>query len=232
MLLGAAILSQTAVGVTEVLSVYVSTWFWGFDSDQMAVLAGFGIVPLVVGVLLARRLSILVGDKRKAFIRLVIVLVVWGPLAVLARVFDLAPENGSFWILPFVVVHTGGIVLLGVQIAILTSSMIMDVTDEVALESGERHEGIVMSTVSFAGKCTSGLGNFVGLSALQWIGFPSGDAAAIEAVPPEPILYLGLIAGPGLIFFYLAALALIHRLRLSRERYDEIRAELERREPT
>ncbi|MGB0619993.1 MAG: MFS transporter [Myxococcota bacterium] len=228
-LLGAAVLSQTAVGVTEVLSVYLSTWFWGFDSDQMALLAGVGVLPLVLAVVAARRLSIAVGDKRTAFIRLVVALILWGPLAVLARVFGLAPENGSFWLLPFVVLHTSGIILLGVQIAILTSSMIMDVTDEVALESGERHEGIVMSTLSFAGKCTSGLGNFVGLSALQWIGFPSGDAAAIDAVPEETILALGLIAGPGLILFYVAALLLIRRLRLTRERYAEIQTELARR---
>jgi len=182
-LLAAAVISQTAVGVSEVLSVYMSTWFWGFDS----------------------------------------------PLAVLARVFDLAPDNGTTAILFFVIGHTAVIMLLAVQIGILSSSMIMDVTDEVALLSGERHEGVVMSTVSFAGKCTSGLGNFVGLSALQWIGFPSGDAAAIDTVPDGTILSLGLLAGPGLIVFYVAAVVLVTRLRLTRERYDQIRAELARR---
>ena len=228
-LLGAAVISQTAVGVTEVLSVYMSTWFWGFDSDQMAILAGVTVVPVVIGVLVARRLTLLIGDKRKTFIRLILVLIVWAPLAVLARVFDLAPENGSTGILVFVIGHTAVIMLLAVQIAILSSSMLMDVTDEVALVSGERHEGVVMSALSFAGKCTSGLGNFVGLSALQWIGFPSGDAAAIEAVPEDTILSLGLLAGPGLIVFYVATVVLVMRLRLTRERYDEIREELARR---
>ena len=228
-LLGAAVISQTAVGVTEVLSVYMSTWFWGFDSDQMAILAGVTVVPVVIGVLVARRLTLLIGDKRKTFIGLILVLIVWAPLAVLARVFDLAPENGSTGILVFVIGHTAVIMLLAVQIAILSSSMLMDVTDEVALVSGERHEGVVMSALSFAGKCTSGLGNFVGLSALQWIGFPSGDAAAIEAVPEDTILSLGLLAGPGLIVFYVATVILVMRLRLTRERYDEIRQELARR---
>lgn len=228
-LLGAAVISQTAVGVTEVLSVYMSTWFWAFDSDQMAILAGTTVVPVVIGVLVARRLTLLIGDKRKTFIRLILALIVWAPLAVLARLFDLAPENGTTGILVFVIGHTAVIMLLAVQIAILSSSMIMDVTDEVALVSGERHEGVVMSSVSFAGKCTSGLGNFVGLAALQWIGFPSGDAAAIEAVPKDAILSLGLLAGPGLIVFYIAAVVLVSRLRLTRERYDEIQAELARR---
>ncbi|MCR9097181.1 MAG: MFS transporter [bacterium] len=228
-LLGAAVISQTAVGVTEVLSVYMSTWFWGFDSDQMAILAGVTVVPVVIGVLVARRLTLLIGDKRMTFIRLILVLIVWAPLAVLARVFGLAPENGTTAILVFVIGHTAVIMLLAVQIAILSSSMLMDVADEVALVSGERHEGVVMSALSFAGKCTSGLGNFVGLSALQWIGFPSGDAAAIEAVPEETILSLGLLAGPGLIVFYVATAVLVTRLRLTRERYDEIREELARR---
>ena len=48
-------------------------------------------------------------------------------------------------------------------------------------------------------------------------------------VPDETILSLGLIAGPGLIVFYVATVALVARLRLTRERYDEIRAELVRR---
>jgi Na+/melibiose symporter-like transporter len=228
-LLAAAVISQTAVGVSEVLSVYMSTWFWGFDSDQMAILAGTTVIPVVIGVLAARRLTLLIGDKRKTFIRLILALIVWAPLAVLARVLDLAPDNGTTAILFFVIGHTAVIMLLAVQIGILSSSMIMDVTDEVALLSGERHEGVVMSTVSFAGKCTSGLGNFVGLSALQWIGFPSGDAAAIDTVPDGTILSLGLLAGPGLIVFYVAAVVLVTRLRLTRERYDQIRAELARR---
>lgn len=225
-LLGAAILSQTAAGVAEVLGVYMSTWFWGFDSDRMALLAGFTAIPVVLAVVAARRVSILVGDKRKTFIQLAIALIVWAPLAVIARLLDLAPTNDSDWIVPFVVAHTSVLMFVVVQLVILTSSMIMDVTDEVALLSGERHEGIVMSTLSFAGKCTSGLGNFVGLSTLQWIGFPSGEAAAIDSVPEQTILSLGLVAGPGLVVFYGAALVMVQRLRLTRARYEEIQAEL------
>ena len=225
-LLGAAILSQTAAGVAEVLGVYMSTWFWGFDSDRMALLAGFTAIPVVLAVVAARRVSILVGDKRKTFIQLAIALIVWAPLAVIARLLDLAPTNDSDWIVPFVVAHTSVLMFVVVQLVILTSSMIMDVTDEVALLSGERHEGIVMSTLSFAGKCTSGLGNFVGLSTLQWIGFPSGEAAAIDSVPEQTILSLGLVAGPGLVVFYGAALVMVQRQRLTRARYEEIQAEL------
>ena len=53
-----------------------------------------------------------------------------------------------------------------------------------------------MSSVSFATKCTLGLGNFVGLSALLWTGFPSGAAAAIDSAPDQTILLLGLTAAP------------------------------------
>ena len=48
-------------------------------------------------------------------------------------------------------------------------------------------------------------------------------------VPEEAIVRLGLVAGPGLIIFYLCSIALIARLRLTRERYDEIAASLEAR---
>lgn len=229
-LLGAAVLSQTAAGVSEVLGVYMSTWFWEFRSDRMAASAAIMAIPAVLAVVGARRLSGLLGDKRTALIRLTWILIVWAPLAVLARLAGIAPENGTDASFVFVVAHTALLTFVVVQIMILVGSMIMDVTDEVALLTGERHEGVVMSTLSFAGKCTSGLGNFVGLSALDWIGFPSGDAAAVNAVAEQTVLRLGLVAGPGLVVFYLAALALVRRLRLTRAQYEEIRAELDRRD--
>ena len=61
----------------------------------------------------------------------------------------------------------------------------------------------------------------------------SGDAAPpddrqvplrirIAYVPEDTIFELGLIAGPGIVIFYLCGLWFVTRLRLSRERYAEI----------
>ena len=225
-LLGTAVSASTALGVAEVLGVYMNTWFWEFPSEGMAALAAFTAIPAALAVVTARRMSSLIGDKRKAFIRLAVFAITWGPLAVIARLLDVAPDNGTFWIYPFVLGHSAVLVFVSVQIGVLLSSMLLDVTDEVDLVTGERHEGIVMSMLSFAGKCTSGLGNFIGLSALEWIGFPSGEAAAVDVVPATAVVRLGLITGPGLIIFYLCALALMLRMRLTRERYAEIQAEL------
>ena len=68
----------------------------------------------------------------------------------------------------------------------------------------------------------SGFGNFLGGVILDLIDFPQGSDAAVGAVPEETVLRLGLIAGPGLIVFYLCSLWFIARMSLSRERYAEI----------
>jgi Na+/melibiose symporter-like transporter len=228
-LLGTSVLSATALGTSEVLSVYMATWFWEFPSDGMGTLALLSAIPVLMGVFAARRVSVAIGDKRKTFIRLALFSILWGPLAVIFRLLDLAPDNGGLAIYFFVAGHGAFLAFVGVQIGIVSSSMIMDITDEVEYLTGERHEGVIMSVLSFAGKSTSGLGNFLGLSVLEWIAFPTGAAAAVGSVPPETITKLGLIVGPGLVVFHLAAVLLIRNLRLTRERYAEISKALDER---
>jgi Na+/melibiose symporter-like transporter len=108
--------------------------------------------------------------------------------------------------------------------------MVMDATDEHEYESGQRREGTFIAVVAFTGKAVSGFGNFLGGVLLDWIDFPQGQVeAAVGAVPDETVLKLGLIAGPGLVVFYLAALWFITRMRIDRARYAEISAALRER---
>jgi Na+/melibiose symporter-like transporter len=48
----------------------------------------------------------------------------------------------------------------------------------------------------------------------------------VGAVPAEQVMWLGLLAGPGMMFFYLGSLFFLARYRLTRERYLEIVHEL------
>ncbi len=222
MLLGSSLFSATALGVAEVLGTYMNTWFWEFPSTQIAFLAAAQIVPLLLGFSLVGPISKR-WDKRRATIGLALFAIFWGPLPVLMRFAGLAPENGSPFLLVFIMGHGLFLVAAAIQIGILNSSMVMDATDEHELESGERREGTFIAVTAFTGKAVSGFGNFLGGVVLDVIDFPTGQVdAAVGSVPDETIRQLGIVAGPGLVIFYLCGLFFVTRLRLTRERYAEI----------
>ncbi|NNL67351.1 MAG: hypothetical protein HKP30_13975, partial [Myxococcales bacterium] len=226
MLLGMSLFSAMALGVAEVLGTYMNTWFWEFTSSQIGILAGAQVVPLVLGFALVGPISRR-WDKRKAVIGLALFAILWGPIPVVMRIVGIAPENGTPALLALIMGHGVLLIAAAIQIGILNSSMVMDATDEHELESGERREGTFISVTTFTGKAVSGFGNFLGGVLLDVIDFPVGQVdAAVGNVPEATILKLGLVAGPGLVLFYLCGLFFITRLRTGRERHAEITAEL------
>ena len=227
-LLGSSLLAAAALGISEVLGTFMNTWFWEFRSEQLGILTIFQIVPLLIGVSMVRPISERM-DKRSASIRLALFAILWGPVPVVLRLLGLAPENGSPMLMVMIMGHGMLLIAALIQIGILNGAMVMDAIDENEFDTGERHEGLFVSTLSFTGKAVSGLGNFLGGVILDVIQFPTGEAATVGQVPEEAIIRLGLVAGPGLIVFYLCSIALISRLRLTRERYDEIAVSLEAR---
>jgi len=227
MLLGGSLFGAMAIGVGEVLATYMTTWFWEFPSTQIGLLAAAQIVPLLLGFSLVGPIS-KNWDKRKATMGLALFAIFWGPLPVMLRFAGLAPENGSPFLLPFIMGHGLFHVAAVIQIGILNTSMVMDATDEHEFETGKRLEGTFIAVTSFTGKAVSGFGNLLGGVLLDVIDFPRGQLeAAVGNVPAEKIMWLGIVAGPGLVIFFLCSLFFISRLRLTRERYAEISRELE-----
>ena len=229
MLLGSSLFAAMALGVSEVLRMYTATWFWEFPTGDVGLLVAVQIVPVALGFALVGRIS---GryDKRRATIYLSLFAIFWGPLPVLMRFAGIAPENGSPLLLPFIMGHGLFLVAAVVQVGILNSSMVIDATDEHEFETGTPLEGTFISVTSFTGKAVSGFGNFLGGMLLDLIDFPQGQVdAAVGNVPPETVMLLGIVEGPGLVLFYLAALFFVSRLRLTRERYAEVSSALAER---
>jgi Na+/melibiose symporter-like transporter len=226
MLLGSSLFAAVALGVSEVLGTYMNTWFWEFPSSQIGLLAAFQIIPLIMGFAMVGPISKR-WDKRTATMGLALFAILWGPIPVLMRFAGFAPENGSPLLVAFIMGHGLFLITAAIQIGILNSSMVMDATDEHELESGERREGTFISVTTFTGKAVSGFGNFIGGIVLDVIDFPVGQVdAAVGNVPQETITNLGIIAGPGLVIFYLCSLVFIYRLKLTRERFSEISSAL------
>jgi Na+/melibiose symporter-like transporter len=226
MLLIALLFAAVASGFNDVVGLYMSTYFWGFSTSEIAVL----VASLVVSVILAFAITPALTkrfDKKKVALTFASLGVVLGPLPVFLRLLEWMPENGDPVLLPIIVIHSVLLVTGVIAIGILISSMIADTIDEAELSTGRRQEGMFMSAVTFTGKATSGVGGFLAGLALDLIHFPT--QAQPDSVPPENLFKLGLAVGPGLLLFYLLTLYFVSRYRITRERHAEILLELERR---
>jgi Na+/melibiose symporter-like transporter len=215
-LIVAAIFASVAGGFTDVVGLYVNTYFWEFPTSQIAIL----VYGLAASTLIAFALTRPITEryeKRRAALGMAAFAIGFGPLPIVLRLLGLMPPNGAPLLLPLILVHTVVLVATVVAIAITVASMIADVVDENELETGLRQEGLFTSAIAFAAKATSGLGGFFAGVALDLIAFPRGAEAG--AVPAGKVTALGLVVGPGLMVLYLVTLVFLSRYRITRARH-------------
>ncbi|MDJ0785313.1 MAG: MFS transporter [Myxococcota bacterium] len=214
----AAIIASVAGGFSDVVGLYVNTYFWGFTTSQIATL----LYGVVVGILVAFALTRPITErfeKKRACIGMATFAILFGPLPIFLRLLGVMPENGDPLLLWLILGHSCILVATVVAIGITFSSMVADVVDENELETGRRQEGIFTSAIAFASKATSGLGSLVAGIGLDVIAFPRG--AEIGEVAPEKIRALGLVVGPGLTGLYLLTLIFVSRYRITRAGHEK-----------
>jgi len=142
------------------------------------------------------------------------------------RILGYFPENGTALVLPiFLVTLIIAYAALWIS-ASLAASMMADVVDEFELKTGNRQEGLFFSTMSFAHKMTTGVGTFVAGLLLAWIEFPK--QTNVEDVPQAAIDGLGLVGGPIVLCFFIVSLFFIISYPITKDRFQEIRAELDK----
>ena len=103
----------------------------------------------------------------------------------------------------------------------LSSSMMADVVDEYEVSSKKRNEGIFFSTLSFAYKCTVGLGYLFGGLLLKLISFPT-QTSSFE-ISERIVQSLTFIGGPLLFLVYISSLFFLIYYPLNKKKYQKIR---------
>lgn len=209
-----------SIGVGMILSQYFCTYFFEFTTEQLILLpiasALGGILSFIIAPKLGERL-----DKRRAAILSVVMYGLFFTMPFTLRLLGLFPDNDSSSVL---MIYTATLffayAFLWVAFS-LSNSMMADVIDEYELISGKRQEGVFFSTMSFAYKCTTGLGTFLAGILLSWIAFPT--QVGVADVPTEAIRGLGIIGGPLLMFFYFGAIIFLYMYPITKARYLEIR---------
>ncbi len=217
------------VGVDSALNLHMNTYFWELSATGNTLFFAAYPIGIMLGTLVARRLN-QIFDKKPS----VVFGTSWWALCqivpVVLRLLGFFPENGTqelLWTLVAVKFVQG----VGVVQALVTfGSMVADIVDEHELKTGKRQEGIFFASVSFSGKFTTGIGNVVGGIALDLISWPRGVAIQTAAdVPPETIVWLGLVYGPIVSGFAVVSVWCYTKHRLNRERHRQIVAELAER---
>ena len=215
------------VGVDSALNLHMNTYFWELSATGNTLFFAAYPIGVMFGTLIARRLNMLF-DKKPS----VVFGTSWWALCqivpVVLRIFGFFPENGTDALL-ITLVCVKFVQGVGVVQALITfGSMVADIVDEHELKTGKRQEGIFFASVSFSGKFTTGIGNVVGGIALDLISWPRGVAIQSAAdVPPETIIWLGLVYGPIVAGFAVVSVWCYSKHRLDRHRHKEIVAELE-----
>jgi len=210
------------VGVDGSLNLYMNSFFWELKSSELLYFYIASPIGVMIGATFASKLNEWF-DKKPS--------VVWGTswwaalqiIPVVLRLLDMFPQNGTQALVVTLIVikFLQGV---GVVQALVTfSSMIADVADENELRTGKRQEGVFFAAVSFANKCTTGLGNVVAGVALDLIAWPRGAQIQTAAdVPAATIHQLGLLYGPIVAGFVIVSVWCYSHYHLTRERHEEI----------
>jgi glycoside/pentoside/hexuronide:cation symporter, GPH family len=219
-LLLAGVFSFTAQGLNFALSVYLNTYFWEFPATSLALFT-FGVIGAVmIAFAVATRASKTWG-KRKTSVIVFTLYPFISAMPYALRYIGYFPENGSFWLMPALLVSTIIATSLGVCGAILGASMMSDVVEDSQVTTGKRSEGLFFAGSFFMQKCVSGLGLFLSGAILAFVGFPAN--ASPETVTPEILWNLALIFKAALIILSLMSAFIISYFPLGGEKDHEER---------
>ena len=214
--MAAGILYWAGSGTYAALWVYIYSYFWEFTSWQIAII----VVPMVLGGLflspILSRLSHAREKKRVAIFGLLGATLV-NVLPISLRLLGVLPENGSaalFYIM-FGLAFFETVLFLVFDVC--WRSMTADVTEQLQLETGRRNEGVISSTMTFAGKCADALGTLLAGILLALIAWPT--ETAVGDVPADILFNLGLIYGPLVMVIFLGACYVLRGYTISREQH-------------
>ena len=221
----AGVLYYAGTGTYVALWAYMYGFFWQFTSEQVSLI----VMPMAVAALVlppVMRRWAAGREKKNVAIAGMLSAMLVNVAPVCLRLLGWFPENGSealFWIM---LVAGFFETILFLVFDICWASMIADLTERTELTTGRRNEGVISSTITFTTKCSDALGTLIAGILLSLIAFPT--ETAVNEVPPEMIVHLGLVYGPVVFLVWLGVLVALSRYRLSRSRHREIVAQLAR----
>ncbi len=216
-LFSAGLFAALGAGVSTSFNTYINTHFWEFAPEQVRWIVLSLFASAFIAPPLARAITRRLDKKRSAML-VYGISIFWGAAPFVLRLLEWFPPNHHPALFPMILVHAVIDVVLIIMFGTIQSSMLADIVEENEERTGRREEGLFFAARTFAAKFTSGVGAFVAGVILTVIHFPRG--AQPGTVEPEVIFNLGLVYGPALMVFYLAALICIAFYGITRDGHD------------
>lgn len=181
---GFGVLKYTAIGLYSAMSLYFGTYLFKLTSGQLAILTFDSLVAAALAAPLAPWFSRKLG-KRASSMFFAVSGVALGLSPLVLSLFDMFFLPGDPRLVPTLFV-IGAVYGAMVAISLInTSSMIADVVEDSAVETGRHSAGTFFSASSFMQQCSSGLGVLVAGLILSASEFPQ---KANPATVTEPML--------------------------------------------
>jgi Na+/melibiose symporter-like transporter len=134
------------------------------------------------------------------------------------RLLNVAPANGTPLLFGLIFAERVTTGILGIGTLILFGSMMADVVDASAVQTGRRSEGLIFASVAFINKLISGAGTFLAGLFLQFAQFPEhANPATLDPAVPR---HLAMLYLPGIIFFYGIGMFILSRYKISKEQHE------------
>ena len=213
------IMTMIAGGAGATFMLYIGSYFFELSTAEISLLTLTIIVGLIPASIIAPVLSKHI-DKMPSLVACLLVATVFSFSPIYLRLLGFMPENGSSLIMPILfstyVVGYSFFIAAGIVIG----SMLADIADLHASNTGKRQEGLFFAANSFAQKSTFGLGTLFAGIGLDLIAFPKQVDASM--VSEQTIFNLGLIAGPLPFVIYLIAAYIATKYDLNKIRHAEI----------
>ncbi|WP_174286240.1 MFS transporter [Sphingomonas bacterium] len=212
-----SLLLNIASGVSQALALHVGTFFWQLNSGQLQAVSLAVVVGLVLGAPLAGSISTRI-EKRTMLLLGMIGGAICQAVPVSLQLLGWLHLVGGArtGVLVFFAVGTG---LTFAISAIAFLSIIPDAADEHEHLFGTRREGLYFAGWSFATKSASGAGVLIAGVVLQLIRFPphlAEQGAAAAALPPQTIMWLGFVGGPGAALISVVGIVVVSRYNLNK----------------
>ncbi|MDP3740395.1 MAG: MFS transporter [Hyphomonadaceae bacterium] len=220
----AALFANVAVGLGSALSVYFSTYFWGFTPIQIGFITLAIFVSALIGASLAPVLTRTLGKKRGAIVIGLAGLAI-SPAAILLRLLGIIEGGGddlTFWV---VMIQGQIYVVTVVCFQVLMASMIADLVEQSELKTGRRSEGVFFAANTFIQKMTTGVGVMAATLVLALANFPAG--ADPSQVSNDVLQSLGWNYLPAMLLLHLATVGSLLTYSLSRQAHEENLRKLE-----
>jgi glycoside/pentoside/hexuronide:cation symporter, GPH family len=216
-IMGSAIFSSMASGLTLALNSYFVTYFWLLTSAQYAILLVSAYLGAFLALVLAPALSRRIG-KKTATIVIYMFTALIGPLPIILRLLGLFPPNGSPLVLPLLFLNTVVTVTLAITAGINGTSMIADIAEDNELKTGQRSEGLLFSASSVIAKSVTGVGIFLSGVVLSVVHFP--EKAQPGHVPQATLLNMMYVYLPLFISIQMIAIGCLFFYRITRQQHE------------